>query len=107
MSAIEERLAKFITTRDRRVAKKWSPTPISEIFNELLARGVVRVGGRATCGTSVDPTWVEFCAWKEVVVKARKMGYQITETPIKHGNGWATKCGGFWEENEYRIERAA
>ena len=99
------RLSAFIATRDRRIAKKqpWSPTRLRDLFHELLVRGVVIVGGRATCGTSTDPTWIEFTAWNEVVRKARGAGFDIAEIPIKHGNGWATKAGGFWNENEYRL----
>lgn len=99
------RLVAFIATRDKRIAKKqpWSPTPLHDLFSELLARGSVTVGGRSSCGGSVDPTWVKFTAWVEVVRKARAAGFQIEEEPIKHGNGWATKAGGFWNENEYRL----
>lgn len=103
--AAHPRLVSFIATRDKRIAKKqpWSPTPLSDLFHELLARGSVKVGGRATCGASVDPTWVTFTAWGEVIGKARASGFQIEITPIKYGNGWATKAGGFWDENEYRL----
>jgi hypothetical protein len=99
-------LAKFIATRDKRAEKlrPWSRTPLSDYFRELVEKGVVRVGGRATCGSRVDPTWVEFGFWKEIVSKARALGYAIEEAPIKHGNGWATKAGGFWDESEYRLE---
>ena len=99
------RLAAFIATRDRRIAKKqpWSPSPLRDLFNELLARGTVVVGGRASCGSHVDPTWVAFTSWNEVVRKACATGFSIEVTPIKHGNGWATKARGFWNENEYRL----
>jgi len=103
--AAHPRLVAFIATRDNRIAKKqpWSPTPLSDLFHELLARGTVKVGGRASCGSTVDPTWVMFTSWGEVVRKARAAGFQIEEESIKHGNGWATKAGGFWNENEYRL----
>jgi len=99
------RLAAFIATRDRRIAKKqpWSTTPLRDLFRELLARGAVVVGGRASCGSPVDPTWVTFTSWNEVVSKACAAGFQIDVTPVKHGNGWATKARGFWNENEYRL----
>lgn len=105
---MDARLTKFIATRDRRIAKRqpWSPTPLAESFRQLMERGSVKVGGRASCGGAVDPTWVQLCAWKEVVSKARTFGYEITEEAIKHGNGWATKAGGFWEESEYRLGRS-
>lgn len=51
------RLASYIATRDKRIAKlqPWSPTPLSDLFHELLARGTVKVGGRATCGPVSAP----------------------------------------------------
>ena len=99
------KLAAYIATRDKRIAKlqPWSPTPMSDLFHELLARHTIKVGGRASCGGSTDPTWTAFTAWGEVVRKARAVGFQIEEESIKHGNGWATKAGGFWNENQYRL----
>ena len=98
-------LQSYIATRDKAMAKDtpWSPTPLADLFSELVSRGTVRMGGRATCGSSTDPTWKAFTKWNEVVSKARKLGIAIEEQPIKHGNGWATKAGGFWDEREYRI----
>jgi hypothetical protein len=102
---VDVRLASFIATRDRRIAKSqpWSPTPLLESFRELLSKGETIVGGRASCGGKVDPTWVIFTSWNEVVRKARQFGYEITVTDIKHGNSWATKAGGFWSESEYKL----
>lgn len=107
-SAVPEQLRKFIETRDRRVMKAsgWRDAAISETFRKLLVTGSVVVGGRSSCGGKVDPTWVEFTAWNEVVQKARALGFDISKAPIKHGNAWATKCGGFWDENEYTLARA-
>ena len=109
LAAIDARLLKFIATRDQRIAKTqpWSPTPLQDAFTALVSRGYVKVGGRASCGGTVDPTWTEFTLWNEVVRKAQSLGYEIEVTPVKHGNGWATKCGGFWDENEYRIGEGA
>jgi hypothetical protein len=104
-SALPPVLASFIATRDKRIAKDrpWSPTAISDLFAELLKSGRVVVGGRATCGAHKDATWTEFTAWNEVVAKAQKLGFPIVVSPVKHGNGWATKAGGFWDENEYTL----
>jgi hypothetical protein len=103
---MNEKLKSFIETRDRRIVQKspWMTGPLSEAFGELLKDGSVRMGGRATCGSSVDPTWAMFCAWNEVVRKARTLGYRIAEENVKHGNGWATKAGGFWNERLYTLE---
>jgi hypothetical protein len=96
-------LASYIRTRDQRIAKDhpWNKTPLLDYFIELLKRGQVRVGGRATCGTYTDPSWKVFRAWNEVVRKARQIGIEIAEENIKQPNAWATKAGGFWEEREY------
>lgn len=101
----DHRLLKYIATRDARIAKAqpWSPTPLLDEFKKLCAGQAIRVGGRATCGSYVDPTWKVFCAWREVIAKARKLGYEIHEKNIKHGNRWATKAGGFWDEYEYSL----
>lgn len=100
-------LQRFIETRDRRVQATsglgWNKAAITEQFTKLMAGQVVRIGGRASCGGKVDPTWVEFTAWNEVIKKARASGITISDTPVKHGNGWATKCGGFWDERDYCL----
>jgi len=102
---VNPRLLGFIATRDKRIAKDrpWSPTPLIDAFAELVAKGVVTMGGRVTCGGAPDPTWKVLQAWKEVVRKARTFGYEIVEEPVKHGNAWATKAGGFWNESKYHL----
>jgi hypothetical protein len=104
---IDQRLLSFIATRDKRVAKDrpWDSTPLLNAFNELLAKGSVRMGGRTTCGNYADPTWRVYSAWNEVVRKARSLGFAIEEVSVKHGNGWATKAGGFWDEADYKLIR--
>lgn len=105
---IPSSLRNFIDTRDRRLAKvqPWSPQRLAETFATLLEKGMVTVGGRSSCGC-YDHSMQIYRCWNEVVAKARKAGYLIAETDIKHGNGWATKAGGFWNEKEYRFEGLA
>lgn len=100
------KLMAFVRTRDARIEKRdcWRKEPLLEQLAELCAKGVVVVGGRVTCGTGDSATWADFRAWNEIVAKARKLGYTITETSITHKNAWATKAGGFWDEREYRLE---
>lgn len=102
---IDAKLMSYIATRDRRLAKlqPWTPTRLGDAFAQLLDKGAVTVGGRASCGGKVDATWLVYTSWCDVVMKARKLGFVIDATPIKHGNGWASKAGGFWQENEYRL----
>lgn len=101
---MDSRLKSYIWTRDKRLAEDypWLPS-ISSVFAELMDRGSVVVGGRSTCGSVKDPTWAFWCAWREVASKAIRLGYAIKEEPIKHGNGWATKAGGFWEESRFTL----
>ena len=106
-SVVPPALASFIATRDRKIAKFWPHQPecLRDTFNELLARGVVRVGGRSTCGGS-DPTMTQLRLWNEVVRKAVSAGFAITETNVASlPNAWATRGGGFWNESEYRLAR--
>lgn len=105
---MDPRLQSYIATRDRRIEglAPWKRASLSECFAQLVSGRIVTVGGRASCGGRVDPTWVEFIAWNEIVRKAKSLGYGIEVTSIKHGNGWATKCGGFWNENDYRLTKA-
>jgi hypothetical protein len=108
LADVDARLLSFIATRDRRIAKSqpWSPTPIADNFRELLDRGEVVVGGRTTCGKHTDASWEVYTLWNEVVCKARKLGIHIQAEGIKHGNAWATKAGGFWDEKRYTFARA-
>jgi hypothetical protein len=105
---VPKALLTFIATRERRVSKAfgYNRCSLSQDFERLLQGQVVRVGGRASCGPKVDPSWVEFVAWREIVRKAASIGLKIEATPVKHGNGWATKAGGFWDENDYCLASA-
>lgn len=98
-------LASYIATRDKRIAKFWphNPSFLRDQFQELLSRGVVRVGGRSSCGVS-DPTMTALRLWNEVVRKAKSFGFQISESNVGgQRNEWATRGGGFWNESEYRL----
>jgi hypothetical protein len=79
--------------------------PIKEKFIELLQKSSVVAGGRASCGGTVDPTWVFFTLFNEVIRKATSLGYKIKVQRIKCENAYATIKGGFWHENEYTLEK--
>lgn len=104
MSAIPAKLESYIATRDRKMRAPISKTPLRDQFNELVARRKVEVGGRASCGSGIDPTWLFFTAWNEVIKKANTLGYEISATPEKHANGSPTRSGGFWNSNTYEIK---
>lgn len=104
--AINPSLQKYISTRDKRVAQVDALSrefPMTELFNELLSKKRIQVGGRSSCGGKVDPTWVAFTSWNEVVSKANKLGYHIQTNSIKQANKSPTLANGWWYENEYII----
>jgi len=105
LASVNRSLLTFIHTRDKRCAESigYNATQLLDNFVELLQKGVVNVGGRATCGQHTDPSWKLFVAWNEIVKKARKCGYNITELDIKQKNTWATANRGFWDEREYQM----
>lgn len=103
---IDPKLQKYIATRDKRVAQVDCvnhPARLSELFAELLSKKQIRVGGRSTCGAKVDPTWIAFTAWNEVITKANRLGYRIQVNSINQKNKSPTTCGGWWHENEYVL----
>jgi len=101
------KLEKYIATRDRRMKNPITKEPLRQQFDELEQRGTVEVGGRASCGSGVDPTWSFFCAWNEIVRKAVALGYQIEIAPVKHANKSPTMARGFWNSNIYTLVKAA
>jgi hypothetical protein len=106
-NSINPVLEKYIATRDKKIMASSSiefTPPLNDYFQELLTKGSVIVGGRASCGSGADPTWKKFTAWNEVVRKAQKLGYSITVKNRLQKNGSPTRSGGFWNENEYVLE---
>ena len=97
-------LEKYIATRDKRMKNPVTKTPLREQFDELLSRRSVEVGGRASCGGAVDPTWLFFTAWNEIVRKAQTLGYEISTESVKHANKSPTMAGGFWNSNIYTLK---
>lgn len=105
IDSIENSLLTYIATRDRQL-EKVSVIYDSELFKtfeELLHYKFVIVGGRTSCGGRVDPTWVKFTKWNEIIAKAKKLGYQINIENIKQPNKSPTMAGGFWNENKYTL----
>jgi hypothetical protein len=97
------KLEKYIATRDKKMKMPTSSTPLLDQFKELEQRRRVEVGGRASCGSGVDPTWKFFTAWNEIVRKAQSLGYEISFEGVKHANGSPTRSGGFWNSNIYVL----
>ena len=101
--SIPATLEKYIATRDKKQKNPISITPLREQFDELLSRGKVEVGGRSSCGSGVDPTWLLFTAWNEIVKKANTIGFLISVTSVKHGNKSPTMAVGYWYSNVYEV----
>jgi hypothetical protein len=75
-------------------------------LNTLFLKGRVEVGYRSSCGRT-DPTTYIYREWMKVVKAAEKCGFHISIEPVKHGNSWATKSGGFWQSSIYSIAERA
>ena len=95
----------LIASIDERLNKSagWNERQVSTWANSLIKFGSVEVGWRESCG-STDATSKKYAAWKRVVTELKKDGLKISEVRQKHGNAWATKCGGFWNSIVYRAE---
>lgn len=96
--------SEYIAKQDAALNKRagWEQNAIGRLVESLL-KGSVEVGWRESCGTT-DPTHHIYRAWVKVLPKLKKDGLTITEERQKHGNGWATKGGGFWNSIVYRLE---
>lgn len=104
---INPKLLSYIQTRDKKLVKEgWHfPDQLEKTFERLQQFKEITVGGRATCGKgSKDISWSIFCYWREIVRKANKCGYKITETNLRPINKWATINRGFWDEYQYTLE---
>lgn len=89
---------------DERLNKRagYSANPCGGHLATLLEFGKVEVGWRESCG-STDYTMHVYREWAKVLKALRASGAVISEEPMKHGNAWATKGGGFWNSIVYRL----
>ena len=69
----------------------------------IINHGRVEVGYRSSCGKT-DFTQYVYREWCKLLKAAEKIGINISVEPIKHGNSWATKKGGFWSSAIYVLE---
>lgn len=72
-------------------------------FDRMMQGWTVEVGWRATCGRTVDNTQKQYDVWQKIVRLLQRRGYVIEIVPQKHGNAWASRNGGFWNSETYRI----
>ena len=73
-------------------------------LDSLLKHGRVEVGYRQSCGKT-DYTHHAYREWAKLLKSAEKSGLQIAVEPVKHGNSWATKSGGFWSSAIYTLTK--
>lgn len=101
---IPDALKAKATDADARLSTKagYPGKDLSKALETLFQFGQVEIGWRESCGKT-DFTMFVFREWKKIVTALRKNGFQLSEEPIKHGNAWATKCGGFWSSIKYSL----
>lgn len=73
-------------------------------LESLLTHGRVEVGYRQSCGKT-DYTHHAYREWAKLLKAAEKGGLKIAVEPVKHGNSWATKSGGFWTSAIYTLTK--
>lgn len=101
---IPENIQTKAAEADERLGAKAGYTikDMSSALETIFRFGHVEIGWRESCGKT-DVTMVAFREWKKIVSALRKIGFEIAEENIKHGNAWATKCGGFWSSIRYSL----
>lgn len=72
-------------------------------LDSLLKHWRVEVGYRQSCGKT-DYTQYAYREWAKLLKAAEKGGLRISVEPVKHGNSWATKSGGFWSSSIYTLK---
>jgi hypothetical protein len=93
----------ILTKRSQSWMDKTQKTMLSESSKQLLAGRAVEVGYRSTCG-SKDNTHKEYEIFYKLIKSLRSQGVSIRETPVKHGNAYATNNGGFWNSTIFEVE---
>lgn len=103
-STVAERLRDLARKCDERLSVRagYNTHDTFNALDSLLVHGSVEVGYRQACGTT-DPTQHTYREWVKVLKAAAKAGLVVAVAPVKHGNAWATKCGGFWSSSVYTI----
>ena len=106
LSKLSDKTKLLIAREDEKLNKRcgYNANSIKSNVESLLVYSRVEVGWRNSCGKT-DPTMHVNSAWLKVVKALRKDGFVLSEVPVKHDNGWATKAGGFWSSIIYTIPK--
>jgi hypothetical protein len=90
-----------LTKRSKAWMIKLQGTMLADSAEQLIAGKSVEVGYRATCGCT-DQTLKDYRVFQKFIAAMRSQGINVSETPVKHSNRYATNNGGFW--NSYIFE---
>lgn len=101
---LAERLRAMAEKSDLALSKRagYDVSDVRTNLESLLKHGRVEVGYRQSCGKT-DYTQHAYREWAKLLKVAGKGGLQIDVAPVKHGNSWATKSGGFWSSAIYTL----
>jgi len=106
-STLDPKVKALILKEDEKlnILLGYNSNQLASDIEKLIQHGSVEVGYRSSCGKT-DPTMKAYAAWVKVLKALKKTGIQVDEVPVKHGNGWATKAGGFWSSNVYTLGKS-
>lgn len=80
----------------------YNANTLANLVEQLMTYGRIEVGWRESC-RSTHITLTAAREWKKVLKCLLKCGIQIESEEVKHGNGWASKAGGFWKSIRYSM----
>ena len=100
------RLCKMAEKSDAALSKRagYDTSDVRTNLDSLLTHGRVEVGYRQSCGKT-DYTHHAYREWAKLLKAAERGGLRIMVEPVKHGNSWATKSGGFWSSAIYTLPK--
>jgi len=105
MFKLSERTKRLVEALDKKANERagYNDNPMSGAIDCLTRFGKFEIGWRESCG-STDATMHTYRAWCRVAASMKRDGITLMEERGKHGNGYATIKGGFWNSIIYRVE---
>jgi hypothetical protein len=101
---ISEKTAAFVKAQDEKLnaVVGYVSNPLAGWLKVIELKGSVEVGWRECCGCR-DNTAKERAAWVKLVARLVADGNEFAIERIKHGNGYATMKGGFWQSERFTL----
>jgi hypothetical protein len=65
----------------------------------------VNIGYRQSCGRAKEPSSMIYDIWMKVIEELKKQKIYLITRDVKQKNSWATLSGGFWIEENYRLQK--